>query len=206
MAKPPAQKLTQTLPEQRAGEGHPISVQITDSGDGKHVLQANLDQAPVPSKQYVADIAFVDFQRETILMYFAQELTGGEGLRNLLIAHIAPLNVVRFLAIVEDIRKPSIQEAAARMGVKAAAATAIKSEPKDTVALSVTAGMVGLSGRDACIDFFSASPFSIGMAQRAGKLAIDPVVRINLRTSLLLSLVEQLRDVLGRVPDKLKSD
>lgn len=205
MTKAPV-KVPHSLPQQRAGEGYPVSVQITDAGNGRKVLQADLNQVPAPSKQYVAELASVAYDKETVLLYFAQELVGGGGLRNLLVIHMAPLNAVRFLDIVEDIRKPSIQEVADKLGIKPAELADVKSEPKDTVALSVTAGMAGLSGRDACIDFFSASPFSIGLAQRAQKLSLDPVVRVTLRASLLVALISKMRAVVDEIPESLKAD
>jgi hypothetical protein len=205
MAKQPV-KMSHAVPEQRAGEGYPVSVQITDGENGRKVLQADLNQVPAPSKQYVAELASVAYEKETVLLYFAQEMLGGAGLRNLLVVHMAPLSAVRFLNVVEDIRKPSIQEVADKIGIQPAQLTEINVEPKDTVALSVTAGMAGLSGRDGCIDFFSASPFSIGLAQRAQKLSLDPVVRVYLRASLLVALVSKMRTIVDEIPEVLKSD
>jgi hypothetical protein len=55
-----------------------------------------------------------------------------------------------------------------------------------------------MTGQDSCIDFYQASPFAMAVALRAKKLQLDPVVRVEVRTPLLISLIAELRTQLAQ--------
>jgi hypothetical protein len=57
-----------------------------------------------------------------------------------------------------------------------------------------------MSNKEACLDFYQASPFAIGNVQKSHRLALDPVVRVDLRSSLFLSMIAGLRNLGMEIP------
>ena len=56
--------------------------------------------------------------------------------------------------------------------------------------------MIGLAfaGREACLDYYHASPFSLHQVQQNKKMAVEPVVRVILASGLLLPLIDKLHE------------
>jgi hypothetical protein len=58
----------------------------------------------------------------------------------------------------------------------------------------------GVSGGETCLDFYHMSPFSILKIQSTHKVALDPVVRVHVRTALFTALMKKLRQMLDELP------
>lgn len=202
MAKSPTSTPVAASP--RPGEGWSVNVQLRQQGQ-QYIFTADLSGVPVPDKRYSADLCAVHYGRETVRVLFAQEKIG-VGLRNLLVINMTPLSVTRFLQVIDDVSKPGILEVCKRQGIAPEEPMHVDAEPQETVSLWATMGMAAMNNRDATIDFFRASPFALTEAPRFKKLSVDPVVRIDTRASLLLTLINELRRVLVDVPELLKQE
>jgi hypothetical protein len=178
-------------------ELRPITVRdVAGSNSGR--VSANISNVPVPNRRYSADVAFIGFSHGTVKLLFAQEKFGSTELRTLLIVKMSVEAASRFLDSVAEAEKP-FDEFAQEVGVTPEQLGRFESEPKDTVAFDANFVLVGLSGHEACADFYHSSAFAIGASQASGKLAMDPVVRVDLRASLLLGVLKELELLLRKV-------
>lgn len=188
----------------RPGEGPTVDLiqhrVVHVNGQTLQSFTVDLRSAPVPERKYLAESCDVRLRPSSVALLFAQERFGTGGIRSLLVVQVSPSGIARFLKSIDDI-KPGIEELAAQLGISAdESGVEIEQEPPQTIALSASMILTAVSGDEACLDFFKASPFSMSTAQQTRKLALDPVVRVDLSSSLMLSLVEKMRDIAPQLP------
>ena len=191
----------------REGEGVEVDVVIDQflASDGSKVtnIGINLGAAQVPDRRYVADACAVSMAHGTVKIMFGQERIDGSAWRSLVLVQMSAASASRFLGTlsqpgspVADPNNPSRQ-----FGIELLASNV--KEPDQAIALSANLAVVAINESEACLDFYQASPFSLSGAVETKKLALDPVVRIDLRSSLFFGLIDGLRS-LGVIPRELK--
>lgn len=183
----------------RPGEGTPLDIVATSEVDGLSI-GVNLASAPVPDRHYVADACCVAHAGTLFKLIFVQQQVVGDELRSMLVVHMSVTGVRRLVDALLALQKPSLQEIADAGHMAAEPMLQIKKEPSQAVALAANMGIAGISGYEAVIDFFQASPFSLMAASQAKKLSLESVVRVEVRTPLLLGLVKVLGEMLAKVP------
>jgi hypothetical protein len=203
MAK--AQKHTQLVRAvHRVGEGAQLDVVhrslVKADGTTSAMLGINLAQAPVPERRYVAEVGGISYSNEAVRIMFGQIKLGTDALRSLLVIHMGPIAVRQFLASVKEMQNPSLDEIANREGVHSEDLRQVVNEPEQTVAFAANIIAAAVSGREACLDFYQASSFSMATAVRSNSLAVDPVVRVDLRTSLLVAIIAELDSIKKKFP------
>ncbi len=190
----------------RAGEG--ATVDVTPSSavkpDGKTVFSVNIDLAnvPVPDRRYVSDLVCV-LQKpgnSGIKLVFGQQKLSGSGFRSLVIIDMSTAAVRHFNSSMSTMKNPSLEEIAERTGLEPEPLADVTDEPEQTVAFASNVVLAAVSGMEACLDFYHVSSFSIASAQTTRKVGVDPVVRVDIRTALLLSLVEKLHEFESALP------
>lgn len=187
----------------RPGEGtlvelRPIaSKEVTGADSVK--MTASLNAVPVPNKRYSADVCFVGYSHETFKLLFAQEKINSTELRTLLVVKMSVDAVSRFLETIAETDLP-FDEYAEKNGLKIEQLPQFKEEPKDTVAFDANFVLAAMSGKESCVDFYHSSAFAQGAIQASKKLALDPVVRVDLRASLLMALVREVRKIRDTLP------
>jgi hypothetical protein len=195
-------QLTNRPPSVRPGEGASVSVVLgSATANGLQTAAINLSDAPVPERKYAADVSAVAFVPGTVQILFGQRRIGGSKpvLRSLLVIHMAPSAAARFLESTAQFIPYSLAEIARLNGISAEASPPILEEPDQTIALAAGFVLTAASGEDATLDFYQASAFAMS-AVKSGSLSLDPVVRVDLRTSLLLGLVEELQKISPQLP------
>jgi hypothetical protein len=187
----------------RRGEGALIDIVPHQSvgANGRTVLNLAIDlsNAPVPDRRYVADVASVSYSNGALKLFLGQQKLP-TGLRSLLVIHMTPLAAGQFISSLTRMKNPTIQEIAARSHVTSEPLTEITEEPEQTVAFASNIVAAAISNGEACVDFYQVSAFSLASAPVSKKIAIDPVVRLDLRLSLLLALLEELQKLEGSFP------
>lgn len=206
MAKHNMPSRTGAPPRRRQGEGSTtiaVDVKTFMSTDGRTVtnLGANLAGASVPDRKYVADACAVSYQRDTVKIIFAQEKFDGKGLRSAIVIHMTPRAVVQMLGVFDGPLHQIFEENARSEGIAPEQISTFESEPQQVAALSANLAIGAAAGREACLDFYQASPFSFSIAAQSRKLDLDGVVRVELSTALLLGLLGSLRELMSRFPD-----
>ena len=191
----------------RPGEGTLVELHVLPSkgvsGGSSAVMRASFANVPVPSKRYSSDMGAVSYSRETFKILFGQEKLNSESeLRTLLIVKMTPGAVARFLKSVEE-ADPKFEALAKQAGLEPESMNTFAGEPKETVAFDANFVLAAFSGREACLDFYHSSAFSVSSSIHTKKLALDPVVRVDLRSTLLLGLIKTLRQTLSTLPERV---
>lgn len=196
---------------QRPGEGVSIDVvhQTLPQPDGTTLMAAgiNLSSAPVPDKRYVADWVSVLYRRENLKLVFAQETFSftsqtSPSLRSMLVVNMGPDAARNFLRSLQQMRSPNLDELVISCAIKPEPLLEVEQEPEQTIAFAANMVAVAIMGRDTCLDFYQASPFDMVNIATAKRVPIDPVVRIDLRTSLLVSIRNAMQKLEGDFPSE----
>jgi len=105
-----------------------------------------------------------------------------------------------------NLQSPTVDEIMRAAKINVGSLSEISEEPDQTVAMAANVVAAAISGEEACLDFYQissfakANTFSRENSSASRKINIDPVVRIELPTSLLAALVEKLKTVSGNLP------
>ena len=191
----------------RPGEGALVDVVIshaTDVGGQSSVLMSlDISNAPAPERKYAADTCSVLVKGSTVKLLFGQQRVSGGGLRSMVVIHMTPNGVQQFLGSVAQVKDPSFADIAKRESIKPDELPKALEEPPpgQTVGLTANLLVTAVSGDAACIDFYQASPFVMtALARAPKKMALDPVVRVDLATSLFFGLVTELQKIARSFP------
>ena len=188
---------------QRAGEGAMVDVLhhtlMLPDGKTSVVMEISLSKAPVPERRYVADVAAILYERETVKLLFGQKKISSPDLRSLLVIHMSPMAARR---LVESVTKLDASILKLAQGIKLGAEPLdkISNEPEQTVAFVSNMVAVALSGREACMDFYHVSSFSMANAANSKKMGLEPVVRLDIRSTMLIALIEELKRIESNFP------
>ncbi len=200
-------EILQTLTRREKGTSIPITTRHVTLPDGTAgaVHGINLQEAEIPDRHYLATACGVIYSNERLRLLFAQQYLDATGLRNLVIINMAPLAAVQFLQAIRALNQPSLDDIAQRSHIEKQPLIEIHSDAEEqTVELPANVIAAAFSGRDASLDFYHASVSSLAAALSTNRIALEPVVRINLDTSLVISLVARLEQLSADFPQDAK--
>lgn len=187
----------------RAGEGIVVELarRQVSSPDGSTALELNLDLnlAPVPERRYVADVAELSYEGDVLQMIFGQKkITKSENLRSLIVIQMTSTATTQFIGTLAGF-EPGFRKWMSENGI-VQHLTSIEEEPEQTVTLFANIIGLAFAGREACLDFYHASPFSLHQVRQNKKMAVEPVVRVILGSGLLLPIIDQLHELEPQFP------
>lgn len=192
----------------RAGDGVAIEVvrRAAPRPDGTTSLEIGLDlsDAPVPDRRYLADVASVQVVDDCLHLLFGQRMIGGSALRSLLILVLTPEGARNFLKTCTDFG-PKLHTYLDRISAAEMPLAQIDEEPEQTVMMQVSLIAAAHVERDACMDFYHASPSALRAViqhRDANVIGIDPVVRIHLSTRLLAAVVDGIEAARTSLPEE----
>ena len=118
---------------------------------------------------------------------------------------MSPQSVVQLLDAIGAMSQPSFEDVVNLGAIKSEALTDFKEDPDDSANMKASLVACAFSGPDACLDFYDASPFVMAQAKQhpQGKLTLRGVVRIDTRTSLMISIFKHLRTLRDRFPPQV---
>ena len=185
----------------RPGEGTPIGIvnrQPMIAGVAAGVsLGLDLTTARVPDRRYVATAAAIAQEGDRITLIFGQHKLGGKGYRSLLLIEFPSNYVDQFLIASQEL-VDSIKKIAEQNSFLSVPLSDISEDvPGQTIPFVANIATAGYTDRDACMDFYYASPFAVQIAGMGGEFSADPVVRVTLQTALMMSIYERLSNVRG---------
>lgn len=191
------------VPKIRPGDGPVVDVVFHSvaSVNGLTVQSMGIDagSAPVPDRKYLADVCDIRHDNGVIRLLFGQQRIGKSELRSLLVIQMSPLAIVRFLSTLDQL-DPPIDEVAKTAGWVSSGGFAVTEEPAQTIALAASMVMIAIADDSACLDFFQLSPFALAAAAHTKKLAMDPVVRVDIGAGLMLFMLKELRKIATNLP------
>jgi hypothetical protein len=190
----------------RPGEGVVMegqrSVVPSASGSSMVSITVDLSSAPVPDRKYVADTGSVFNDGFSVQMCFCQRRIGRETeLRSLLVIHFDYQAIANFVKANKSFVTQARAFAQAE-GLPTMQLFDIVEEPTQTVALTANIMAVSHSGRDACMDLYHASPFVFHEMKNGGPFAAEPIVRVNMNTSLLVAIIAKCEELAPKLPVK----
>lgn len=157
-------------------------------------MRANISTVPVPDRRYSADTCSVISKSDTIMILFGQQKVTTADLRNLLVVKMSPESAAQMVLMADEISSPSLKEVAKSQGIDCEQSLAPVEEPANTVCLNASLALLAIHKRESCVDFMQISPFAMHASRTSQQLAIDAVVRVDIRSSLMLGLIESLRN------------
>jgi len=179
----------------RANEGVLIDAKIQHAVHTDGVTHASvgveLHSAPVPARRYVGEVCSVARIDGWNRIVFGQPKIMGDSLRSALIILMSDSAVGNFLNSLISVKELHDDE---RIPLYE-----LKSEPDHTVTAVANFVVAGMGESEACIDFYHASPFSMAAIGNTQKLAVEPVVRVDLRSGLFWTVVEALTQLVPPV-------
>ncbi|RZF29999.1 hypothetical protein EVC45_10420 [Paraburkholderia sp. UYCP14C] len=166
----------------------------TDSSDGSFQFGLDLNEVPVPSRRYIADVGCVVQSRGEVKLIFGQERIGTSSLRSMLIVQMSELGAKQCLQSFVAM-SPSLTDIAGTVGVESEKLSVDLVEPDQAVSFAANFVAAAIVGAEACLDFYHASPFALRSVHLSKKLSVEPVVRVDIRLSLLMAMIDELERI-----------
>ncbi|HEY6299117.1 MAG TPA: hypothetical protein VIW95_05680 [Candidatus Binatus sp.] len=190
------------VPRLRPGEGREIEVlrRTVPGADGSSTLELQIDisHAPVPDRRYLADAAAVLFESDTLRIVLGQKGLVGSKIRSAVILFLSPHAAIQFLKSCEQFL-PEIRKYADEHKIHEALVE-IQDEPAHITSVAANIILAAFSGREGCLDLYNSSPFVMGIVQKGGKMALDPILRVDLTTGLLVAVLDKLEELKEHLP------
>lgn len=178
--------------QHRPGEGYLLDMTVVDSDTSSQTVVVNGLSVPVPDRKYACDAAQVLFTNTGVRLLFGQCLPVGNGLLSMLVINIAAESIMQFLGSINHEFEESAKAYLKDKGGVPSLST-FQENAEQSVVLTGSFILAGYTGFASCLDIYNASPFSIQQMAAMKKLAVEPVVRVNLSTGLMLALIDALR-------------
>lgn len=177
----------------------PVS-QLTElKRDGQTVtFQLHLAGAPRPARKYVATRAWASVNPTSVDLCFGQHTLDGE-LRSVVQVTTSPDTIRKILDTSSEMQK-AIVEFLDRRGVPLVSVEPATKEPAQVVQVKASAPLIATNRFESTIDFYNITPADTLHSTKSNYLEIDPVVRIELSSQILASLLDSLYGQAGAFP------
>lgn len=175
----------------RHGEGHTVDVTVVSVKGGESYAGLELGTLPVPDRRFASDDASIVAGGEMVRLLFAQKHPVGEGLLSLLVINITHESVAQFIETISSEFEANARTLPGATTAKQLSTFSTKAD--QTMVLAASFILAGFTGNDACIDFFYSSPFAHKQMSVFKKLSIEPIVRVNLPTVVLVAMINALK-------------
>ena len=180
----------------RAGEGQAVDVTLHEaSASGTAAFSIDMSKTTVPDRSFTADILGIDRNGHMFKLLFGQENVYGGGLLSLLVVQMAPHAIEQFVHSFESIEASL---ATVANGLPKGVLHTVTAKPDQMVVLKANMAISGFTGADGCLDFYNASPFSIQHVSATRKLPLEAVVRVQVPTALMFTMLEELQGKMNR--------
>ncbi|HEY9158646.1 hypothetical protein [Candidatus Binatus sp.] len=191
------------VPKLRPGEGREIEVirRTVAQTDGTTAYEFDIDisHAPVPDRRYLADGAAILFSGDGVRLVLGQQrLLSPKEMRSAVVVFLSAQAVIQFLRSCKDFH-PAVSKYSNQHHMVESLAD-IQAEPEHTTFITSNVILTAFSGREACLDFYNSSPFVLAVAQRGGKFALDPILRVDLGTGLLVAILDRMESLKSDLP------
>jgi hypothetical protein len=183
----------------------PFTRQTIARPDGVTTLQLSLDisELPAPPRSYSADAASASFNGSDAVHLLFWQLTVAKKPRSMVAVKMYAGAARRFYESSEAMR-PSLEDFMRRNKVAVARVEVGPEEPAQSVSLVASLAQVSFAGFEAEVSFFHLSPYAVHNATRRNynQVAVEAVVQVDLSTTMLVSILDQLRELLPNVPQE----
>jgi hypothetical protein len=187
----------------------PVSRRVTAQPGGTSLVELSIDlqNAPVPERRYCADAVLVRRTADAVQVIFGQTKVAVSHLQSMVVIKMSFDATRSLLGTFADF-SPRLRTFVETNSVHKSDTLQIpEEEPSQTVVMSANIAAIAYVGREGCIDFYHASPFAFrALGPDGTQLPIDPVVRVEVATGSLLSMVEQLEILQDELPEAIRQE
>jgi len=153
----------------------------------------DLLNAQAPERVYAGKECAVEFKHNFVEIMFAQRERGTDTLRSMIVITMPPANVIYLLHSIKQMKSPSLSEIAQQLDLKTETLSKFNVEAKQTAEMSAQVVGVAIAGLETCMDFYKVPPPTIvKFKAKGGDMLMEPQVRVETRTTLLIGLLEEL--------------
>lgn len=172
-------------------EGHPISLlklrEDPSTESNAVTLNLNMSEAPIPERRYVADVCMLKTGEDGVRFVFGQRDLEDQGLDSALVVRMNPQAARDLSDSLNSMTEPTLEQIMEVMRIKGSPLLSAAGKPRQMVSLMSNICSVAVSGYEVCMDFYHASAFAFRVTT-GQKLDVEPVVRVDIPTSLFSSL------------------
>jgi hypothetical protein len=179
-------------------DGHPLPLRrVNDAASvgGVEMYGLDLSSAPIPQRRYAAELCSVLFEKNEAKLIFAQPQFGSDVLESALVIRMSPVAVTQLAESIHAISSPTLAEICERVDIEPEEISIFTSHPKNVANAVANICSIAISGHETCMDFYHASAFAAKKSESSDELEVDPVVRVDIRTALLVPLIQCIFDI-----------
>jgi hypothetical protein len=186
----------------RPGEGV-VMGHVAHVEPGSNVVSLDLSGAPVPDRRFGADAARVAVGTDVVRILFGQFRGAGPHFEHVVVVKVPYTAASNFLRSLQGEVSEVANGFLTRYKVAPAPRFDDKELPSQTFTLDANILIVGVTGREACIDLYHVSPHVFKVLQRGGReFRGEPVARVILTTRLVMDIADFLRVNLPKRPEE----
>jgi len=193
------QSKSQVVRVGRTGEGHLVDIQLSPAKDGQaQHFGIDLQALPVPDRRLSCDT--VSFLRTDYMvkLLFAQKEVVGNGYLAMVVVQMTFDAIHNFLRSMKPLETGLKELLNGQYPI--GEMVEIKERPQQSAVVTANLVFSGYSGTDACLDFYYTSPFSMRSINILNKVSVEPVVRVNVPTHLLVAMFRGLQSLAPSLP------
>jgi hypothetical protein len=188
----------------------PFAKKVIPQAGGGALVEYSLDlaTAPVPERRYTAERVLAAIGEDSARIIFGQYQLGGTSLRSVIVIHVSFDALRTYLAGFAKFLPPLRTFVETNTLHQPDPLELPTTDPAQAVVFTANIIATAYNSREACIDFYNASAFAFraiaGPASGSGNLAVDPLVRVDLSTGALLSMIEQMEGFSADLPEPIQ--
>jgi hypothetical protein len=133
-------------------------------------------------------------------LIFGQNSLGGGPLDTALVIRMSPMAGRQFAESTDQMENPGLNAIAENVGITAESLVQITVRPHQTANMVANFVAAAVSGYETCLDFYHASAFAMRNVAHQNSLELEPVVRVDMRTSIFMSLVSEIQAIVKTLP------
>lgn len=187
----------------RPGEGVVMGIvsQQVANGSISQTSLIDVSNAQVPDRRYAANVGAIEMSDNMLRLFFGQTKPIGKGLSSILVIHIpyrAARAFINSMSSLVDLAREHMK----RFGIRESSLLELENqeEPAQTATVESNIILGAFSGREACMDFYHASPYAMKEVGATGRLCAEPTVRVTLGLPLLMAIYDWLERHKGELP------
>jgi len=168
---------------------------------GGIVVSVDMSTAPVPDRGFSADAGWVVIGVDLVRIVFAQYKAVGPDIEHIVVVRVpfsaahafldsmsgnVASTAANFLESISDRTSPPVNK---------------DSVPTHSVTLDANILVVGVSGREACLDLYHSSPqVRVAIKKGSNEFRAEPVARVTLTTRVLMDIYEGIARERDSIP------
>lgn len=186
-----------------SGISAPAQRKFEARSDGTVATQfvIQIGELPPPERRYSAEEAFLTFNgRDAVLFHFIQRKANGV-VRSLVTVKMYSDSARQYHDTLDVIAEP-LEQFVERVQLQVPRVEPPDGEPDHSVSVVASVAQTTFGGYEAEMSFYHVSPYGLHVAamKNMENVPIEPVVRVDLPTVMLVGIVRQLSGLISQLP------